>query len=213
MNMDDAPFLTLAKHKLAPVIALEDPGHAAPLAEALVAGGLPVAEVTFRTDAAEQAIRTMADRGDLLVIAGTVLTPEQVDRAADAGAAMVVSPGYSQRVVDRCRERGLPVCPGVATPTEVQSALDNGLEVVKFFPAEALGGLATLKALASVYRGVQFMPTGGVDAQNLPHYLALQSVIACGGSWMVKPALYKNGDFGAVEQAVREAVELALSSD
>ncbi|TWT89760.1 putative KHG/KDPG aldolase [Pseudobythopirellula maris] len=212
------PFETLAHHKLAPVIALDDAAHAAPLAAALVAGGLPVAEVTFRTAAAEESIRTMAARGDLLVIAGTVLTAEQVDRAAHAGAVMVVSPGFSPKVVERCQKLGLPVCPGVATPTDLQAALDCGLGTMKFFPAEALGGVKTLKAISAPYAsavegGVKFMPTGGVGPGNLLDYLALPSVVACGGSWMVAPKLYAGGDFAPVEAAVREAVTLAQSLD
>lgn len=200
---------TLGRYRLVPVIALQDAEDAGPLAEALVAGGLPVAEVTFRTDAAAASIRAMADRGDILVGAGTVLTTEQVDQARDAGAAFIVSPGLNPVVVERCFHVGLPICPGVATPTDIEMAMGLGLEVVKFFPAEAFGGIATLKAIAAPYGSMRFMPTGGIGPDNLKDYLAFDRVVACGGSWMVKPALYEDGDFSRVEQLTREAVALA----
>ncbi len=206
--MDHSVFDQLQTHKLVPVIALEDAQQAAPLAQALVAGGLPVAEVTFRTAAALESIRIMAERGDLLVGAGTVLTAQQVDLAQAAGAKFIVSPGFNPKVVQHAQQRGLPVCPGVCTPSEVEQAIEHGLDVVKFFPAEAFGGLATLKALAAPYPRMRFVPTGGIGPENVRDYLAFDRVVACGGSWMVKPKLYADGNFAPVQQAVRQAVAL-----
>lgn len=200
-------FDTLARHRLVPVIALGDAADADPLAEALVAGGLPVAEVTFRTDAAAASIRAMARRGDVLVGAGTVLSVEQVDAAHDAGARFVVSPGLNPKVVRRCLDLELPICPGVATPTEIEQAMDHGLKVAKFFPAEAMGGVKTLKAIAAPYRMMQFVPTGGIDMENLKDYLALPCVLACGGSWMVRPDLYADGDFSRVQRIAAHSVQ------
>jgi len=199
---------TLAQHKLIPILAIEDAGQANPLGDALVAGGLPVAEVTFRTAAAVDAIRTLARRGDLLVAAGTVLTPQQVDQAQDAGATFILSPGFNPKVVAHALKRGLLIFPGICTPSELEQAIEYGLEVVKFFPAEAFGGISTLKAFAGPYRQMQFLPTGGIGPANVLEYLAFDRVLACGGSWMVKPSLYANGDFAPVEKAVREAVQL-----
>ncbi len=175
----------LARRVLVPVVVLEDAADAGLLADALVAGGLPVAEVTFRTAAAADAIRVMADRGDVLVGAGTVLTPAQVDQAVAAGARYVVSPGTSRAVVERCFEHGIPALPGAVTATEVQAALELGLGTVKFFPAGTSGGPAAIKALAAPFVGVSFVPTGGVGPSNLADYLALPQVVAVGGSWMV----------------------------
>ncbi len=197
----------LARHRLVPVIALEDAAQADPLASALVNGGLPVAEVTFRTAAAADSIRVMAARGDLLVGAGTVLTPAQVDEARDAGATFIVSPGFNPKVVQHCLDRGLLIVPGVSNPTDIEMALEHGLEVVKFFPAEAFGGLKTLKAMSAPYGNLRFMPTGGISPANVNDYLAFPKVLACGGSWMVKPELYADGNFSPVEVAVREAVQ------
>ncbi len=198
----------LGRHRLVPVIALEDADQADPLAAALVNGGLPVAEVTFRTAAAAGSIRAMAARGDLLVGAGTVLTPAQADEARDAGATFIVSPGFNPKVVQHCLDQDLPIVPGVSNPTDIEMALEHGLEVVKFFPAEAFGGLKTLKAMSAPYGNLRFMPTGGISPANVNEYLAFPKVLACGGSWMVKPALYADGDFAPVEAAVREAVKL-----
>jgi len=198
----------LATHRLVPVIAIENADQADPLAGALVAGGLPVAEVTFRTAAAADAIRAMSARGDLLVGAGTVLTTAQADEARDAGATFIVSPGLNPKVVRHCLDVGLPIIPGISTPSDIELALDHGLDVVKFFPAEAFGGLQTLKAISAPYGNVRFMPTGGITPENVASYLAFPKVIACGGSWMVKPALYAGGDFAPVEKAVRAAVAL-----
>lgn len=206
--METTVFETLARHKLVPVIALDAATEADPLAHALVAGGLPVAEVTFRTAAAAESIRIMAERGDLVVGAGTVLTPHQIDQAQAAGAQFLVSPGLNPKVVQHALNVGMPICPGVCTPSDIERAMELGLEIVKFFPAESFGGLATLKAIAAPYAHMRFIPTGGIGPANVCEYLAFDRVVACGGSWMVKPALYADGDFSPVEQAVREAVSL-----
>lgn len=195
--------------RVVPVVVAEHQDHAAPLAHALVQGGLPCAEVTFRTDAAEAVLREMAQNPDLLVGAGTVLRPEQAELAMDAGARFVVTPGLSLRVVAACQELGLPVIPGVATPTEIQMALDAGIDTVKFFPAEALGGLKTLQAMSAPYGAVRFMPTGGITAANMQGYLALPSVRAIGGSWMVASRILQRGDFDEVARLAAEAAELA----
>lgn len=198
-----------AATRIIPVVVLEDADKAVPLAAALTAGGLGLAEVTFRTDAAEAAIRAMTAQTPLLVGAGTVTTAEQVDRAVDAGAAFVVSPGTSPQVLRRCRELGVPAFPGVATATEVMQALDEGVEVVKLFPAEALGGLRILGALAAPFPGVRFVPTGGIGPGNLTDYLAHPAVLAVGGSWMVAPALVRAGDWTQITTRTAEAVALA----
>ena len=200
----------LAQYRLVPVIALGDAAQAEPLGRALVAGGLPIAEVTFRTEAAANVIRRMASAlPDLLVGAGTVLSPDQVDAAVDAGARFVVSPGTSGAVIARCRHHGVPVMPGVATATDIMTALDHGVELLKFFPAEAAGGLPVLKALAAPFGRVRFVPTGGIGPDNLRSYLAHDRVVACGGTWMVKSDVIAHGAFDQVEAAVRDAVALA----
>lgn len=199
----------LAQTRVVPVIALDRAEDAAPLAEALVAGGLACAEVTFRTDAALEAIRTMAARGDMQVGAGTVLKVDQVKAALDAGATFMVSPGFNPKVVSYCVENGVPITPGTTNPSDIEMALDHGLEVVKFFPAEAFGGLRTLKAMAQPYNMMKFIPTGGVNADNLIDYLRFDPVIACGGSWMVKPDMIAEGQFSDVTRLARDAVEIA----
>lgn len=201
----------LQRLRIVPVIACKDAAQAAPLAAALEAGGLPCAEVTLRTPAALAVIRTMAQRPGLLVGAGTVLKPEQAQAAVDAGARFIVAPGFNPKVVRYCVERQIPIFPGVCTPTEIEMALDHGLEVVKFFPAEAYGGVKTLQALCAPYGGVRFIPTGGITAANLAAYLRLPAVVACGGSWMVAGALLDAGRFDEVERLSREAVALAAS--
>jgi len=198
----------LAAHRLVPVVVLDDAAHADALAQALVDGGLPVAEVTFRTAAAADAIRAIAARGDVLVGAGTVLTPQQVDTAVAAGAAYVVSPGTSRAVIERCQEHGVLALPGAVTATEVQAALELGLSTVKFFPAGTSGGAKAVAALAAPFGGVGFVPTGGIGPSNLAEYLALPSVRAVGGSWMVPRDLVRGGDFGAVRDLTAEAVSL-----
>lgn len=199
----------LAAARLVPVVVLDDAADADPLAAALVEGGLPVAEVTFRTAAAADAIRAMSDRGDVLVGAGTVLTPAQVDQAVAAGASYVVSPGLSRAVVERCREHGVLPLPGAVTATEIQAALELGLSTVKFFPAGTSGGAKAVAALSAPFGGVTFVPTGGVGAANLHEYLALPSVVAVGGSWMVPTDLVRAGDFAGVTRLTAEAVALA----
>ncbi len=194
---------------IVPVVVLNDVKDALPLADALLKGGLPCAEVTFRTDAAEKSIQIMTKaHPDMLVGAGTVLTVEQVDRAKNAGARFIVSPGFDPEVVDYCIEKQIPVFPGCVTPSEVAQAVKRGLKVVKFFPAEQYGGVATIKALAAPYTGVRFMPTGGISAKNIKDYLACDKVIACGGSWMVKGDLIKEGQFDKIRQLTEEAVAM-----
>ena len=195
--------------RLVPVVVLDDAADAGALAAALVAGGLPVAEVTFRTGAAAEAIRVMAGRGDMLVGAGTVLTGQQVDEAVAAGASYVVSPGLSRAVVERCREHGVLALPGAVTATEVQAALELGLTTVKFFPAGTSGGAPAISALAAPFAGVRFIPTGGVGLKNLHEYLAIPAVAAVGGSWMVPRDLVRDGDFAQITRLTAEAVAAA----
>lgn len=192
-----------------PVIVLEDASFAVPLGDALKAGGLPIAEVTFRTAAAEEALHALAADPALLVGAGTVLDVDQVNRAVDAGARFIVSPGLRASVVRRAQELGVEVWPGVATPTEVLAALELGLGVVKLFPAGPLGGADLVKALAGPFPAVRFIPTGGVTHANLRDYLALASVVAVGGSWMVPPALLAQGDFTGISRLCAQAVAQA----
>jgi 2-dehydro-3-deoxyphosphogluconate aldolase/(4S)-4-hydroxy-2-oxoglutarate aldolase len=199
----------LSAHRIVPVVVLDDAADAHGLADALVAGGLPVAEVTFRTAAAPDAIRAMADRGDLLVGAGTVLTAAQVDQAVAAGAAFVVSPGLSRAVVERCQEHGVLALPGAVTATEVMAALDLGITTVKFFPAGSSGGAAAIAALAAPFGDVGFVPTGGIGPTDLHEYLALPSVRAVGGSWMVPRGLVRAGELEAVKDLVADAVAAA----
>lgn len=192
--------------RIVPVVVLADSAGAEPLAGALVAGGLHCVEVTFRTDAAADVIRAMAARPELVVGAGTVLTAEQAEQAVTAGARFLVSPGFGPAVVRRCQELGVPVFPGIATATEIQMALDAGLDTVKFFPAEQLGGVGMVKALSAPFRTVQFIPTGGVDTGNLADYLAVPSVLAVGGTWMVAPDLLAAGDWAEVTRRCVAAV-------
>ena len=199
--------------RIVPVIVLDSPERAVPLRDALAQGGLPCAEITFRTAAAEEAIRRVAEAGgDFLVGAGTVLTPEQAARARAAGAAFVVAPGFNARVVDWCLEHDVPVYPGVATPSEIEAALEKGLDVVKFFPAEPLGGLRYLKAVAAPYGGVGFIPTGGVGAENLADWLAFDRVVACGGSWMAPKAWIEAGEFARITQEVERAMSIVRAA-
>ena len=195
--------------RVVPVVILDDAAAAPALAAALRSGGLPVAEVTFRTAAAESAIRAMAEDPDMLVGAGTVTRPAQVDRALECGAKFIVSPAFSADVVRTCLDRGVPVLPGVATPSEIQWALEVGLDTVKFFPAETLGGVAALKAMSAPFPDMRFVPTGGVGPQNLRSYLALPSVIAVGGTWLVDRATLARHDFDEITQLTAEAVRLS----
>ncbi|MBC2932512.1 bifunctional 4-hydroxy-2-oxoglutarate aldolase/2-dehydro-3-deoxy-phosphogluconate aldolase [Nocardioides sp. zg-1228] len=199
----------LRGHRVVPVVVLDDPDRADALGDALVSGGLPVAEATFRTPGAAAVLRRLAARDDLVVGAGTVLTPAQVDLAHEAGAGFVVSPGLSDGVVRRCQELGLPVVPGVSTASEIMHALDLGLDTVKFFPAEANGGLPAVKALAAAFPQVRFVPTGGITEASAPAYLAHGAVAAVGGSWMVAPDLLASGQWAEV--AARCAATSRLS--
>ncbi|NLL00513.1 MAG: bifunctional 4-hydroxy-2-oxoglutarate aldolase/2-dehydro-3-deoxy-phosphogluconate aldolase [Clostridiales bacterium] len=196
---------------IVPVIKLDHAKDAVPLAKALCDGGLPCAEVTFRTVAAEESIRLMREAfPDMLIGAGTVLTTEQVDLAVKAGASFIVSPGLNPKVVNYCVERGIPITPGCSTPSDIEAAIELGLDVVKFFPAEAAGGLAMIKAMAAPYVNMKFMPTGGINASNLISYLDFPKIIACGGSWMVKDDLVKAGDFVKITELTKEAVTMML---
>ena len=200
------------EYGVVPVVVLEEAKDALPLAKALVEGGLPCAEVTFRTEAAEESIRLMSEKyPEMLVGAGTVLTTKQVDRAAAAGAKFIVSPGFDPEIVDYCLEKKIPVFPGCITPSEVAQAGKRGLEVVKFCPAEQAGGVAMIKAMAAPYTMVKFMPTGGISAKNLKDYLSFGKILCCGGSWMVKGDMIRNGEFDKIRELTKEAVELAAS--
>lgn len=202
----------LGRIGLVPVVRIDRVEDAADLGLALKQGGLPCAEITFRTAAAPGAIRSMvAHHPDLIVGAGTVLNVEQAQQALDAGARFIVSPGFSPRVVDWCLERSMPVLPGVVTPTEIMAGLDRGLRVFKFFPAEAYGGIVTLKALSAPFGGVRYMPTGGITAKNLADYLALPAVHAVGGSWMVESKLIAEKQFGEIAHLAAEACAIVLS--
>lgn len=192
-----------------PVVVLDDAKDAVALGKALVEGGLPVAEVTFRTAAAEESIRLMAENvPELLVGAGTVLTTEQVDRAVAAGAKFIVSPGFNPEVVDHCIKIGVPITPGTQTPTEMEMALSHGIKLVKFFPAEPSGGLKMIKAVAAPYVDLNFIPTGGISAANVRDYLAYNRIFACGGSWMVKKDMVAAGDFEGIKKLVAEAAAI-----
>lgn len=203
---------TALAHRILPVIVLDDVLLADGLGAALVEGGLPVAEVTFRTPAAADVLARLARRGDLVAGAGTVLTPAQVDVAHAAGAQFVVSPGLSVDVVERCRQVGMPVMPGVSTATEVMQALALGLETVKLFPAEASGGVAAIATLASAFPGLRFVPTGGITAARAPAYLLHPAVAAVGGSWMVAPDLLAAGRWDEVVSRCAAAVERVRGS-
>ena len=193
--------------KIVPVIVIDDPARALALADALAGGGLPCAEITFRTPAASEALRRIAaERPDVLAGAGTVLTTEHAARARDAGARFIVSPGINPKVVEWCQDHSLPVFPGVCTPTEIETALECGLNVVKFFPAEPSGGVGFLKAIAAPFPDLSFMPTGGITAGNVREYLAFKRVVACGGSWMAPQEWIQQGAFDRVREAVAAAV-------
>lgn len=199
----------LRKYGVVPVVVLDDSKDALPLAKALVDGGLPCAEVTFRTSAAKETIRLMVEAyPDMLVGAGTVLNIEQAKDAINVGAKFIVSPGFDDDLVRYCKEKNIPVFPGVVTPTEVMKALKYDLKVLKFFPAENYGGLATIKALSAPFNNIQFMPTGGINSKNIKDYLANNKIIACGGSWMVKKDLINEGKFDVIESLVKEAVSI-----
>ena len=199
-----------------PVIKIDDPEQAVPLAKALCAGGLPCAEITFRTAGAAEAIRQISKEvPEMLVGAGTVLTTEQVDAAVAAGARFIVSPGLNPKIVSYCLERGIPMVPGTATPSDMEKALELGLDTVKFFPAEANGGLKAIKAMAAPYTTLSFMPTGGINPGNVAPYLSYPRILCCGGSWMVPDDLLKKGDYEGIcaltEQAVLASLELTFA--
>jgi 2-dehydro-3-deoxyphosphogluconate aldolase/(4S)-4-hydroxy-2-oxoglutarate aldolase len=198
--------------RLVPVIVINEEENAYPLAQALKAGGLPCAEITFRTAAAAGAIRAMASDPDIILGAGTVLRPEQVDQAMEAGARYIVTPGFSAEVVRACQANSVPVFPGVATATEMQMALEAGIEVVKFFPAEALGGLATLKALAAPFSMMRFIPTGGISASQLSDYLAFPKVLAVGGSWIAPSKLIVGHRFDEITELATQAVAICQAA-
>ena len=192
-----------------PVIVIDQAESASDLGEALIKGGLPCAEITFRTDAAAEAIQRLSrERPEILLGAGTVLSEDQARKAHDSGAQFIVSPGLNMRIVDFCRDRGIDVFPGVCTPTEIDAARNRGLKVVKFFPAEPIGGLTYLKAIAAPYGDVSYIPTGGIGLTQLPEYLGFPKVLACGGSWLVRKDWLAAGQFDRVTQAAAEAVRL-----
>jgi 2-dehydro-3-deoxyphosphogluconate aldolase / (4S)-4-hydroxy-2-oxoglutarate aldolase len=200
----------LRRVRVVPVIVIEDPGDAVPLGSALLDGGLPCAEITFRTSAAAEAMRRLtAERPGLLVGAGTVLTPKQAEEARSAGATFIVAPGFNPAVVDYCLGQDLPVFPGVCTPTEIEMALGKGVTVVKFFPAEPMGGLGLLKAMSAPYGMMEFIPTGGITSKNLGDYLAFKKVVACGGSWMAPAEWIKGKLFDQIRDETKKAVEAA----
>lgn len=201
----------IQKIGIVPVVKIDRVEDALPLAKALCEGGLPCAEITFRTEAAEEAIRVMTtEYPEMLIGAGTVLTTEQADKAMEAGAKFIVSPGLNKKVVRYCIEKGYPVTPGTANPSDVETAIELGLEVVKFFPAEAAGGLNMIKSMAAPYVNMKFMPTGGINAKNLKSYLDFDKIIACGGSWMVSGEMINAGEFDKIKALTKEAVELML---
>jgi 2-dehydro-3-deoxyphosphogluconate aldolase/(4S)-4-hydroxy-2-oxoglutarate aldolase len=194
---------------LIPVVKIDNTQHATQLAEALISGGLPCAEITFRTKEAREVIQRIASAfPGILLGAGTVLSVDQAKIAIDSGAKFIVSPGFHPKVVDWCLEHKVPITPGVATPTEINMALDRNLHILKFFPAEALGGVGMLKAIAGPYGGVKFIPTGGVNMQNLADYIKLPMVHSCGGSWLAPPRLISAEEFNKITCLVQEAVEL-----
>ncbi len=200
----------LSQYGLFPIIKIDDAAKAVPLADTLKNAGLPIAEVTFRTDAAAESIAAIRRAfPDMLIGAGTVLTTAQADAAIAAGATFLVTPGFNPRVVRHCIDRGIEICPGVMTPGEMEQAMEMGLGTVKLFPAEAIGGVAFLKAVSGPYRTLKFLPTGGVSADNLLSYLRLPCVTACGGSFFVKDALIRSGDFETIDRMTREALAIA----
>jgi 2-dehydro-3-deoxyphosphogluconate aldolase / (4S)-4-hydroxy-2-oxoglutarate aldolase len=199
----------LGRRRLLPVVVLPDESSALGLAAALVQGGLPVAEVTLRTPAALAGLRVMAQQEGLLVGAGTVVRPYQVEDVVQAGARFVVTPGFSAAVVRECQTLGVPVIPGIATATEVQMAIEAGLTVVKVFPAAVIGGTALIKGLAAPYPEMRFIPTGGINPANVGGFLALPEVLAVGGSWMVPAGAIGAGDFNEIRQLTAAAVSLA----
>lgn len=207
--MNRSLFNALSQIRLLPVVVTEKEEDALPLARALSAGGLPCAEITYRTKAASACLKAISrEMPDMLLGAGTVLSCAQVDDAMANGASFIVTPGFNPKVVEYCVDRKIPIIPGINNPTGVEAALSLGLDVVKFFPAEASGGVAMLKAMSAPYTQVRFVPTGGISPANLSSYLALPCVLACGGSWMVKSDWIAQGQFDHIRDVTREAVNL-----
>lgn len=206
--MDDV-LKKIGEYGLVPIVKIERADDALDLGKALIQAGLPIAEITFRSDAAEESIRILThEMPDLLVGAGTALSTDQVKKGMVAGARFIVSPGFNPRVVDYCIEKGIPVVPGLNNPTVLEMALERGLEVVKFFPAESTGGITFLKDMAAPYSGIKFFPTGGINADNIRRYLEYDRVHACGGSWMVKSSLISDGRFQEITRLVKEALSI-----
>ena len=197
---------------IVPVVKIEKAEDALPLGRALLDGDLPIAEITFRTSATEESIKSLTrELPELLVGAGTVLTVEQARKAVSAGAKFIVSPGFNPKVVDYCIENDIPITPGINNPTQIEMALERGIKIVKFFPAEASGGLSLLKSMSAPYSGIKFIPTGGINQNNLSSYLSNNKVHACGGSWMVKPELISSGNFTEITRLTKEAISIILS--
>lgn len=205
----DTVINQIGKIGIVPVIAISDIDKAVPLADALADGGVPCAEITFRTDEGEKCIRRIATQvPDILVGAGTVLSIEQVDRAIDAGAKFLVSPGFNINVVKYAIEKGIPMVPGCVTPSEMEAAMDFGIFTVKFFPAEQAGGLAYIKAVSAPYTKLSFMPTGGINADNLGKYMAYDRIVACGASWLADKTLIAESNFGEITSRCKQAVKI-----
>lgn len=212
MTMRNEVSAEIERIGVVPVMVIHDPADASHVAAALVEGGLPCAEVTLRTPGALESLRRItAENPEILAGAGTVLNETQARNARDAGARFIVSPGFSRRVVDYCNENSIPVFPGVATSSEITAALDAGADTLKFFPAEAMGGVTTLKALSAAFGDVKFIPTGGIDENNLRSYLSLPNVIACGGSWMAPSEWIAARQFDRIREAGREVAALISS--
>lgn len=199
----------LGQYGIVPVVVLNDSKDAEPLADALCEGGLACAEVTFRTEAAAESIKIMSEKHpEMLVGAGTVLTVEQVDEAVTAGAKFIVSPGLNPEVVKYCLDKNIAITPGVVTPSEMEQAIELGLNIVKFFPAEPSGGLSMIKAVSAPYTMLKFMPTGGINPGNVKEYLKSDKIFACGGSWMVKGDLVDAGNFDKIKELTKEAADI-----
>lgn len=209
----DEILTRLGQVGIVPVVAIDEVAQAVPLAQALLAGGLPCAEFTFRTAVAAEAIHAASQAyPEMLIGAGTVLTVTQAEEAIAAGAKYILAPGFAAEVVDYCLARQVPVLPGVMTPTDIMQAIGKGLRLLKFFPAEASGGIATLKAISDPFVGIRFVPTGGISAKNLADYLRLPMVVACGGSWLVSNSLLAAGEFATVTQLAQEAVAIVRAA-